>query len=125
MLANARPAVDWLGSFRAGAGAWRLPQLAIVAALFLPPAIRMMIWVTALAWMETACIFNSCRCDPAHCRFTGPYYLALILPTLRVTPAMAAGMSDRLWEVFDIVALVEAEGSKLPTKRDPYRRKAA
>ncbi|VTZ26393.1 hypothetical protein MPC4_10315 [Methylocella tundrae] len=28
---------------------------------------------------------------------------------LRVTPAMAAGVSDRLWEISDIVALVEAQ----------------
>lgn len=29
--------------------------------------------------------------------------------TLRVTPAMAAGVTDRLWEVSDLVALIEAK----------------
>lgn len=59
MSANPRPAGDWLGSFRASAAAWWLPQLAIIAALLLPPAIRTAIWVIALAWMGTACILNS------------------------------------------------------------------
>jgi IS1 family transposase len=42
---------------------------------------------------------------------------------LRVTPAMAAGVSDRLWEISDIVALVEAAEEK-PAKRGPYKKSA-
>jgi len=41
----------------------------------------------------------------------------------RMTPAMAAGISDRLWDVSDIVALVEAEEVKKPTKRGPYKKR--
>jgi IS1 family transposase len=41
---------------------------------------------------------------------------------LRMTPAMAAGVADRLWEVTDIVALVEAEEAKVVTKRGPYKK---
>jgi IS1 family transposase len=42
---------------------------------------------------------------------------------LRITPAMAAGMSDRLWEIADIVALVEAsELASAPKKRGPYKK---
>lgn len=44
---------------------------------------------------------------------------------LRVTPAMAAGVSDRLWEVSDIVALVEAEEAKADRKRGSYKKIAA
>ena len=29
--------------------------------------------------------------------------------TLRVTPAMAAGVTDRLWDASELVALLEAE----------------
>jgi hypothetical protein len=43
---------------------------------------------------------------------------------LRVTPAMAAGVSDRLWEIGDIVALVEAAEEK-PAKRGPYKKAEA
>lgn len=37
------------------------------------------------------------------------YNFCRIHQTLRITPAMAAGVSDRLWDVEDIVALVEAK----------------
>ena len=42
---------------------------------------------------------------------------------LRMTPAMAAGVSDRLWEISDIVKLVEATEAK-PSKRGPYKKRS-
>ncbi|MEX1146846.1 MAG: IS1 family transposase [Sphingomonadales bacterium] len=42
--------------------------------------------------------------------------------TLRVTPAMAAGLTDRLWGVEDIVALVDAN-KPAPKKRGPYKKR--
>lgn len=39
------------------------------------------------------------------------YNFIKIHRTLRVTPAMAAGVTDRLWEVADLVSLLEAEES--------------
>jgi IS5 family transposase len=41
---------------------------------------------------------------------------------LRVSLAMAAGVSDRLWDVADIVALIETEEAKIVSKRGPYKR---
>ena len=42
--------------------------------------------------------------------------------TLRVSPAMAAGITDHLWEMAHIVALIDAANP--PKKRGPYRQKA-
>jgi IS1 family transposase len=40
--------------------------------------------------------------------------------TLRVSPAMAAGISHRLWSMDDIVALIDAADGE-PKKRGPYK----
>lgn len=45
--------------------------------------------------------------------------------TLRVSPAMAAGVTDKLWNVEDIVALVEADEAEKPRKRGPYKKNLA
>jgi hypothetical protein len=50
--------------------------------------------------------------------------LTRIHNTLRVTPAMGAGVSDRLWDVSNIVALLEATEAK-PGKRGSYKKKVA
>lgn len=49
------------------------------------------------------------------------YNFVRIHKTLRVTPAMAAGVTDRLWEIGDIAMLVEAAEAK-PAKRGPYKK---
>lgn len=41
---------------------------------------------------------------------------------LRMSPAMAAGVSMRLWEIADIVALIEADEAKIDRKRGPYKK---
>ena len=53
-----------------------------------------------------------------HAAAVALYYFAYnfirIHSTLRVTPAMAAGVTNRLWEVADVVALLEAEERDTP-----------
>lgn len=51
------------------------------------------------------------------------YNFVRIHQTLRVTPAMAAGVTKKLWEIEDIVALVEIEEAKADRKRGPYTRR--
>ena len=49
------------------------------------------------------------------------YNFVRIHKTLRVTPAMAAGVTDRFWEIADIAKLVE-DAEAAPAKRGPYKR---
>ncbi|MGN6768213.1 MAG: IS1 family transposase, partial [Rhizobiaceae bacterium] len=41
--------------------------------------------------------------------------------TLRMTPAMAAGVSDKLWSTDDLVAMMDEVAPK-PGKRGPYKK---
>ncbi len=49
------------------------------------------------------------------------YNFVRVHKSLRVSPAMAAGISDRLWSMEDLAALVEAADVK-PGKRGPYKK---
>ena len=79
---------DWLRSPRTNLLAWWIPQAAMLAGLIIPVPVRTVIWIIALIWMGTACILNARRCGRTHCRYTGPYYLAMIAPVL----VLASGM---------------------------------
>ena len=60
-----------------------------------------------MLWMGTACILNGRRCGRTHCRYTGPYYLAMIPPVL------AAGyLSSGVYE-WVALGVVIVGGSKL------------
>ena len=52
------------------------------------------------------------------------YNFARIHKTLRVTPAMAARLTDRLWDVADIVDLLDA-AEEAPKRPATYRKRAA
>jgi hypothetical protein len=45
------------------------------------------------------------------------YNFCRIHQTLRVTPAMAAGVSDRVWEISDIVELLRAKEERVLEER--------
>ncbi len=49
------------------------------------------------------------------------YNFCWIHKTLRVTPAMEAGVTDRLWEIGDIVDMVEADAPK-PNRPAAYEK---
>jgi len=50
------------------------------------------------------------------------YNFCRIHKTLRVTPAMAAGITDRLWSLDDIVAKIDAMAPE-PKPRGPYKKR--
>lgn len=52
------------------------------------------------------------------------YNFARIHQTLRVTPAMAAGVTSKLWDLGDIVAMIDAAAPPA-AKRGPYKKRVA
>jgi hypothetical protein len=99
---------DWLHSPRASLLAWWLPHAAIVAGLLAPVPVRAAIWTIALVWMGVACILNARRCGRMHCRYTGPFYLAMIAPVV----LLAAGIGSVGVLGWLILAVLILAGSK-------------
>lgn len=50
------------------------------------------------------------------------YNFVKVHQTLKVTPAMEAGLTDRLWDIADLVALINAN-EPAPKKRGPYKKR--
>ncbi|KWV56592.1 hypothetical protein AS156_04125 [Bradyrhizobium macuxiense] len=84
VVTSSSPSVsrDWLGSWRSSTLAWWIPLAGLPAGLLAPVPLRAAVWSVALLWMGLACILNSRRCGRTHCRYTGPYYLSMIVPVL-------------------------------------------
>ncbi len=53
------------------------------------------------------------------------YNFVRIHKTLRMTPAMAAGVADKLWSMEDLAEMVDAATAKPAAKRGPYKPRAA
>ncbi len=68
---------DWVSGRASYAAAWGLPSAAVVAAIWVEPEWRTVVWAAALVWMGTACLINARRCGRVHCRFTGPFFLVM------------------------------------------------
>jgi len=68
---------DWAGDWRTLAAVWGLPAAAMPAALLLEPAPRAVVWTASLVWMGAACLANARQCGRTHCRYTGPFFLAM------------------------------------------------
>src|SRR5262245_57516377 len=82
---------------------WWIPQAAIATALLAPVQTRVAVWVAALIWIGAACLWNARRCGRTHCRYTGPFYLAMIAPTLA---AAWVGAPMAVWLALAAVILI-------------------
>jgi hypothetical protein len=96
---------DWLRSPHTSLLAWWIPQAAILAGLFASVPVRTAVWITALIWMGAACILNAKRCGRTHCRFTGPYYLAMVIPVLALGLGIISG-GLYAWIVLGVVIIL-------------------
>jgi hypothetical protein len=108
-IQTAQSSRDWLASPRTSLLAWWIPQAAIVGGLLAPVPARTALWVIVLIWMGTACILNSKRCGRTHCRYTGRYYLAMIVPVLVLGLDMVSA-GFYAWLLMSVVILA---GSKI------------
>lgn len=98
---------DWLSNPLTRALAWWIPKAIIIAGLFASLPARAVMWIVALVWMAAACILNSRRCGRTHCRYTGPYYLAMIVPVL----LLASGVMSVGWFGWIALAVLILGGS--------------
>lgn len=104
MVKNAtHGAQDWARSLAGYLIAWGIPSIILVAAGLLDPAPRALVWAGALTWMGAGCLLNARRCGRTHCRYTGPYYLAMIVP---VALLGAGDLAPGVWAWWVIGAMI-------------------
>ena len=101
-------AKDWARSLGGYLIAWGIPSVILVAAGLLDPAPRALVWAGVLAWMGAGCLLNARRCGRTHCRYTGPYYLAMIVP-VALLGAGAVSFGAWAWWVLGAMILLGAK----------------
>lgn len=110
------PERDWAGNRRAFALYWGLPAAVMALAGVLDPLTRAFVWTGALLWMGGACLANARRCGRTHCRFTGPFFIAMAV----VVVAYAAGalpLGPSGWTLVGATTLFGAIGVWWVTER--------
>ena len=64
-----------------------------------------------------------------HCHALALYFVfynfCRVHKTLGATPAMAAGVLDRVMNMADVVGLIDAKAAETPLVRGPYRKRNA
>ena len=75
-------------------------------------------WVVPWAAIQVFPLLGS-RSHRVHCTMVSNR----IHKTLRVTPAMEAGISDHVWSIEEVATLLEVNVK--PSKRGPYQKKSA
>ena len=64
-----------------------------------------------------------------HCHALALYFVfynfCRVQKTLGATPAMAAGLVDRVLHMKNVVEMIDAQAAKIPTVRGPYKKRDA
>ena len=97
-----RPNTDWAGGIWSYLAIWGLPMAVVLIGAFATVPARTVIWAAALTWMGFACLLNSRRCGRVHCRFTGPFYLFLIIPVILFGTGVFA-QRDYVWVILGLL----------------------
>ena len=106
---KADPGKDWAVSLRGYLIAWGIPSIILIAAGLLDPAQREINWAGFLVWMGAGCLLNARRCGRTHCRYTGPYYLQMIVPAALLGAGIFSASSWAWWLLGAMILL----GSKV------------
>jgi len=90
---------DWVGNVRAYVTAWGLPSLVLLGSRAVEFPEKSLLWAAGLSWMGLACLANARRCGRhTHCRFTGPYFIAMAALSLSITDGdRLLGVSAWYW----------------------------
>jgi hypothetical protein len=96
---------DWLRSPTTSLLAWWGPQTATGAGPLASVPVRAAIWPVA----GVACILNARRFGRTHCRYTGPFHLAMIAPVFLLAAGIGS-VGSLGWLLFGILILA---GSKI------------
>jgi hypothetical protein len=96
---------DWAGSRLVLALVWGLPAAAMLLALLLEPGLRAVVWIAMLVWMGLACLANARRCGRTHCRYTGPFFLAMA-GLVAVYAVGALPLGNQPWLVLGTLVVV-------------------
>ena len=95
---------DWASGLTLAA-VWGVPAAAMLLALPLEPTARGVVWIAMLVWMGAACFANSRRCDRTHCRYTGPFFVAMAALVLLFMAGLLP-LGSQPWLVLGLSILV-------------------
>jgi len=95
---------DWAGNRLTLAAIWGMPAAAMLLALLLEPVARAVVWTVMLAWMGWACLQNARRCGRTHCRYTGPFFLAMAVLVVAYATGIVP-LGDRPWLILGMLTV--------------------